>query len=38
MNTNDVWKLFVQTGKVEYYMKYKQMVEGKIDTIGDIGN
>lgn len=35
MNKNDVWNLFALTGKLEYYVKYKEMVEGKIDTIGD---
>lgn len=36
MRQEDVWNLFVKTGKLEYYLKYKEMVEGKIDTIGDI--
>ena len=35
MNRNDVWNLFVNTGKLEYYVKYRQMLYGKIDTIGD---
>ncbi len=35
MNIKDVWNLFEQTGKLEYYLKYKEMVEGKIDTLGD---
>lgn len=35
MNKSDVWNLFVLTGKLEYYVKYKEMVEGKIDTIGN---
>lgn len=34
MNINDVWRLFEKTGKIEYYIKYKQMLEGKIDTLG----
>ena len=34
MNKNDVWSLFVQTGKPEYYIMYKKMIEGKIDTLG----
>lgn len=38
MNKNDIWNLFVQTGKLEYYIKYKEMVEGMIDTIGDKEN
>jgi hypothetical protein len=25
MNKKDVWQLFKMTGKVEYYLKYKQM-------------
>lgn len=35
MSINDVWNLFKQTGKVEYYLKYINMLEGKIDTLGD---
>lgn len=35
MNKKDVWNLFVQTGKIEYYMKYKEMEEGKIDTLAN---
>lgn len=35
MNKNDVWNMFVNTGKIEYYIKYKQMVDGKIDILGD---
>ena len=23
MNRNDLWLLFVKTGKIEYYLKYK---------------
>lgn len=38
MDKNDVWNLFVNTGKIEYYIKYKQMLEGKIDTLGDENN
>lgn len=34
MTKDDVWNLFKQTGKVEYFIKYQQMVEGKIDTLG----
>lgn len=34
MNINDVWKLFEKTGKIEYYIMYNKMREGKIDTIG----
>ena len=25
MNTNDLWLLFTQTGKIEYYLKYKNL-------------
>ena len=25
MNKKDLWNLFKQTGKVEYYLKYKEM-------------
>ncbi len=35
MNINDVWKLFEKTGKLEYYIMYRKMCEGKIDTLGD---
>lgn len=35
MKKEDVWNLFVATGKLEYYIKYKEMIEGKIDTLGD---
>ena len=35
MNKEDVWNLFKQTGKIEYYVKYKKMVEKKVDTLGD---
>ena len=24
MNKNDLWLLFTKTGKIEYYLKYKQ--------------
>ncbi len=34
MNINDVWHLFEKTGKIEYYIKYRKMKEGKIDTLG----
>ena len=29
-----LWNLFKETGKIEYYIKYK-MLEGKSDTLGD---
>lgn len=25
MNKNDIWQLFKTTGKIEYYIKYKNM-------------
>jgi len=27
MNKNDIWLLFKSTGKIEYYLKYKEMEE-----------
>ncbi len=38
MNKKDIWNLFVKTGKLEYYIKYKEMLERKIDTLGDDGS
>lgn len=35
MNKYDVWNLFVKTGKIEYYIKYKEMIEKKVDNLGD---
>ena len=35
MNKNDVWRLFEKTGKLEYYLKYKDMIEKKVDNLGD---
>ena len=31
MNFQDIWELFVKTGKIEYYMKYVELKnkEGK---------
>ena len=26
MTINDVWNLFKLTGKIEYYLKYKEMI------------
>ena len=35
MTINDVWNLFRLTGKIEYFLKYKQMKElGELE-IGD---
>ena len=27
MNRNDVWNLFKLTGKIEYFLKYKDMID-----------
>ena len=35
MNKNDLWQLFVKTGKIEYYLKYKEMKEQKIEDEQD---
>lgn len=35
MNKNDIWNLFKITGKIEYFLKYKEMTEKGIDYIGD---
>lgn len=29
MNRNDLWLLFTKTGKIEYYLKYKNYQEGE---------
>ena len=29
MNRNDLWLLFAKTGKIEYYLKYKNYSEDK---------
>ena len=34
MEKQNLWNLFKETGKIEYYIKYK-MLEGKSDTLGD---
>lgn len=34
MNKKDVWNLFKMTGKIEYFLKYSQMVKEGIDYIG----
>ena len=33
MEKQNLWNLFKETGKIEYYIKYK-MLEGKSDTLG----
>lgn len=35
MTINDVWNLFKMTGKVEYFLKYKQMKDLGEVQIGD---
>ena len=35
MNINDVWNLFKITGKVEYFLKYKDMQSKGMSSIGD---
>ena len=32
MNKNDLWALFAKTGKIEYYLKYKNYQETKKDA------
>lgn len=36
MDINDVWNLFKLTGKLEYYLKYKDMQNKGVVTIGNI--
>ena len=35
MNINDVWNLFRITGKIEYFLKYKDMQSKGMITLGD---
>ncbi len=35
MNINDVWNLFKMTGKVEYFLKYKDMREKGLISLGN---
>lgn len=30
MNKNDIWQLFKNTGKIEYYIKYKNMKNDEV--------
>jgi hypothetical protein len=30
MNKNDIWQLFKTTGKIEYYIKYKNMQNDEV--------
>ena len=32
MNKTDLWLLFMKTGKIEYYLKYKSYQEEKEDA------
>ena len=32
MNRNDLWLLFSKTGKIEYYLKYKEIKEKEINA------
>ena len=31
MNKHDLWLLFVKTGKIEYYLKYKELINKESD-------
>ena len=31
MDINDIWLLFVKTGKIEYYLKYKELLKEEDD-------
>lgn len=35
MKLIDIWNLFKKTGKIEYYLKYKELLEKGIDYVGD---
>lgn len=35
MNKNDVWSLFKMTGKIEYFLKFKEMQEKGVEYLGD---
>ena len=36
MTINDIWSLFKMTGKIEYFLKYKEMKEKGELEIGSI--
>ena len=36
MSIKDVWNLFKMTGKIEYFLKYKDMIEKGEVQIGSI--
>jgi hypothetical protein len=31
MEAHDIWLLFVKTGKIEYYLKYKELINKESD-------
>ena len=35
MTINDVWSLFKLTGKIEYFLKYRDMKEKGMISLGD---
>jgi hypothetical protein len=35
MDRKDVWNLFKMTGKIEYFLKYKDMCKKAVITLGD---
>ena len=35
MTKEDLWNLFKMTGKIDYYLEYKRMIEKKVDILGD---
>ena len=35
MNIYDVWSLFKMTGKIEYFLKYKELQEKGMITLGN---
>ena len=38
MNKQDLWLLFMKTGKIEYYLKYKDLEDEVIDAKKDWRN
>jgi len=35
MSINEIWNLFKITGNLNYYIKYREMINKGIDKIGD---
>ena len=35
MNINDIWNLFKITGNIDYYIKYKDMIDKGLDKLGN---